>query len=118
MPTVSQYLDPLDLEELSPCEKPSKALNTTERSARSPVESKLEIEIDLPEPRSKPEFFLEKWPPECTFVSDKSSKQFLPEISLLPRYVVETSETTTQKPVMRMNNQVKKPIHQTPIKAF
>ncbi len=100
MPTVSQYLDPLDVEELSLCEKPTKVLNTTDKSTKSFVESMLEIEIDPPELQSEPKYFLEKWPPERTFVSDKPSKQFLPEVSPLPRYVIETNEITMQKPVM------------------
>ncbi|MCP3682597.1 MAG: hypothetical protein GY861_07905 [bacterium] len=84
MPTVSRYLDPLDIEELSSCEKPAKIPNTTDKSMKSFIESKFEIEIDPPESQPEPEYFLEKWPPECTFVSDKLSKSFLPEFSLLP----------------------------------
>ncbi len=87
MPTISRYLDPLDLEKFSSCEKNSEILNTTDRSSKSFVESKLEIEIDSPEVRPElrpePEYFLEKWPPEHTYVSDKP-KQFIPEISSLP----------------------------------
>ncbi len=67
MPTVSQYLDPLDVEELSLCEKPAKVLNTIDKSAKSFVESKLKIEIDPPEQLPEPEYFLEKWPPERSF---------------------------------------------------
>ncbi len=83
MPTVSRYLDPLDVEELSLCEKPAKVLNMTDKSAKSSVKSKLKIEIDPPEQQLEPEYFLEKWPPEHYFVSDKFSMQLLPEVSPL-----------------------------------
>ncbi len=118
MPTVSRYLDPLDVEEPSLCEKPAKVLNQTDKSIKPFVESELKIEIDPPEQQVEPKYFLEKWPPERSFVSDKFTKQLLPEFSPLPRYIIETNETTIPKPVMRMNNLVKKPVGQTPIQAF
>ncbi len=118
MPIVSRYLDPLDLEEFSFCEKPAKTLNVTDKSVKSSVESKLRIEIDPPEQQPEPEYPLEKWPPERPYVSDKFSKQFLPKVSPLPQYTVEKNETTARKLVTGLNNQVKRPIDQTPIKAF
>ncbi len=81
------------------------------------VESKLKIENNPPEQIPEPEYPLEKWPPEHSQVSNKSSEQILPKVSTLPRYIVE-KEITVRKPVTGLNNQVKRLKDQTPIKAF
>ncbi len=62
MPVVSHYLDSLDDEELSLCEKPAKISNRTDKTVKPPAESKLWIEIDpSKQQQSEPEYFLEKW---------------------------------------------------------
>ncbi|MCP3686542.1 MAG: hypothetical protein GY861_28215, partial [bacterium] len=118
MPVVSRYLEPLDIDEFGVCEEPAKILHRIDKSAKSPLESKLRIEIDPPEQQSEPEYLLEKWPPERCQIPEKSTKHFLPEVNLLPRYTVEANETTSQKPVTRLDNQVKRLKDRVPIKAF
>ncbi|MCP3685733.1 MAG: hypothetical protein GY861_24055, partial [bacterium] len=118
MPTVSCYLELLDAEELSLCEKPAKIQNRTDKPMKSSAESKVRIEIDSPEQQLEPEYFLEKWPPECCLLPNKFTKHFTPKVNSLTQNAVQPNETTLQKPVMRLNNQVKRLIDQVPIKAF
>ncbi len=115
MPTVSRFLDPSDLEELSLCETSPKILNSPDKIAKSSVETKLQIEVDTPEPLSEPEYFLEKWPPERHFIPDIPIKTSLPQVTSLPRYVIDTPQPTL---VTRLNKQVKRPLDSIPIKAF
>ncbi|MCP3683742.1 MAG: hypothetical protein GY861_13745, partial [bacterium] len=118
MPIVSCYLEPLDVEESSFCEKPAKILNRTDKFVKSSTESKVRIEINPSEQSLEPEYLLEKWPPERCQISDKSTKHFLPEVNSLIQYAAETNETMLRKLVIRLNNQVKRLIDQVPIKAF
>ncbi len=118
MPTVSRYLEPLNAEELSLCEKPAKIQNRTDKSMKSSAKSRVRIEIDPPEQQSESEYLLEKWPPERCPLPNKFTKHFMPEVNSLTQNAAQPNETTLQKLVIRLNNQVKRLIDQVPIKAF
>ncbi len=120
MPTVTRHVEPLDVEEISFYEMPVKTKVETDKSAKSFSQPKVRIEIDPSKHQPEPEYFLEKWLPEHCQLLNRFSRQSKPDIenNSSTQYASQSNKTTIPKPVSRQNNQVKKQINKTSIKAF